>query len=424
MDLRQKLKDVILSNLVFENENRIGVEIESLIYDQKNARLSINSGVDYSGTDLIEDLEKERDTNKARDIYSLEPGGQLEWASQPQKSLFEINDQFQRHVERLSTQLKKKDLFSIDLSLEPLYAPDEIELIKHKKYELMNDLFKKTGSLGPWMMRNSTSTQINLDFTDQREAEEMAFISDCIQPLAAILFSNVPYKNSQKTGNENSRYNIWLDTDPARCGSLLSHGIESPKGLINKFCDIVINAPAIFIPDNNEEMHAFNGTLGAWMSSHNKDLSEKTVAQSALHQNFTHIRFKQVIEIRGCDRPPFGYELAPAAFWTGILLDRKTREKALEKVSAWTIEERKELEERARFTDMDVTGPGKVEIGKWINLFIEYALNGLSTRGVGLEKDESIFLKPFVEKFRKQGTMSLHYQAKFDTIEKLFDQYK
>ena len=61
----------------------------------------------------------------------------------------------------------------------------------------MNDMFKKTGSLGQWMMRNTTSLQLNVDYLNEEDANEMAFIADAIQPLASILFSNAPFKEGR-----------------------------------------------------------------------------------------------------------------------------------------------------------------------------------------------------------------------------------
>ncbi len=50
--------------------------------------------------------------------------------------------------------------------------PDEIEFIDHEKYELMHQLFLQTGKHGPWMMRNTTSIQVNIDIFSKTEAEQ------------------------------------------------------------------------------------------------------------------------------------------------------------------------------------------------------------------------------------------------------------
>ena len=92
--------------------------------------------------------------------YSLEPGGQLEWASGPSTSLWEIKDQFDENT-LIQEELCKSNGIDIGyFSVEPVSTPFDIRLIDSEKYRLMNDLFIKTGDLGPWMMRNTTSIQL------------------------------------------------------------------------------------------------------------------------------------------------------------------------------------------------------------------------------------------------------------------------
>ncbi|GIT74575.1 MAG: hypothetical protein Ct9H300mP29_5690 [Candidatus Neomarinimicrobiota bacterium] len=57
----------------------------------------------------------------------------------------------------------------------PFCLPSDVDLIKVNKYQLMHNLFTKTGALGPWMMRNTTSIQLNIDITSEQDANEMAF---------------------------------------------------------------------------------------------------------------------------------------------------------------------------------------------------------------------------------------------------------
>ena len=49
---------------------------------------------------------------------------------------------------------KKNNIDVGHFSVEPISRPHDIDLIESKKYNLMDDMFKHTGTLGPWMMRN------------------------------------------------------------------------------------------------------------------------------------------------------------------------------------------------------------------------------------------------------------------------------
>ncbi len=155
MNLTERIESVILSNLQTVDERKIGVECECFFYDKKQRRLPVNTGDKFSATDLLNEMIKLQSDDEIKAGYSLEPGGQLEWASPPMKSLHEINTNYLRNKTRVLAIARREKLMYIDFSLEPLYSPSDIELIDHKKYNFMDKMFSKAGKLGPWMMRNT-----------------------------------------------------------------------------------------------------------------------------------------------------------------------------------------------------------------------------------------------------------------------------
>ena len=214
MSVFKKVKSEILSNSCKDNKRKIGVEIESFYYNDKDSlRLPVNSENQYSAADLLNDINKDVDEKSERYSYSLEPGGQLEWASSPQISLWDIENEYASHLVSQKKLCKKNNINVGNFSVEPIFQPQDIALINSNKYRLMNDMFKKTGTLGPWMMRNTTSLQLNIDYINEEDANQMAFVADAIQPLASILFSNAPFKEGQLAGHENLRWKIWNETD-------------------------------------------------------------------------------------------------------------------------------------------------------------------------------------------------------------------
>ena len=47
--------------------------------------------------------------------------------------------------------------------LDPYYSPDQIELINQSKYKIMDKNMTRSGSMGQWMMRCTSSIQVNFD---------------------------------------------------------------------------------------------------------------------------------------------------------------------------------------------------------------------------------------------------------------------
>ena len=61
------------------------MEEEIIIFTKERKRLPVNEERLFSGKELIKALNKFDDNG----VYSLEPGGQLEWSSPPYKSLID-----------------------------------------------------------------------------------------------------------------------------------------------------------------------------------------------------------------------------------------------------------------------------------------------------------------------------------------------
>jgi len=396
--LKTKILDTVLSNLRPSKERRVGVEIETIFYDNNLRRLPVNPGNSYSSYDLMNDLLLFQKDKKNPHAYSLEPGGQLEWASSPFISLHDISSQWDCHISQLEKLCSDNKILPIDFAIDPLYSPKEIKLIDIKKYRLMNDRFKSVGTHGPWMMRNSSSVQINIDMVSKSDGENMAFISDCLQPFSSFLFSHVPFKQKRCMENKNYRLHVWNNTDMSRCGHLLDHGINQNNNLIESFINYMLEVPAIFIFNKEYKITKDAGRLGEWLQTLNK--KNKLTSEHihlALHQVFTHVRFKHVLEVRGADRPPFGYELAPVAFWCGLLTAEGVQSRLLKMVRGWSEKERLSLNRAAEDLDLSRAGPEGLSFGWWLETISSLALKGLDERACFFEIDsERKFLEPFL----------------------------
>lgn len=420
MNLTEKIESVILSNLQPKQERKIGVECECILYNNNYERLPADSDKTLSSNDILVELQKAESNDKIKSKYTLEPGGQIEWASPPLKTIHEIDRYFKRNRERLKKIIKHEDVKILDYSLEPFYNPLDIPLISNKKYQLMDKMFSKTGELGKWMMRNTTSIQINIDYSSKEEAEKMAFVVDCITPLTAILFANSPFWQGKSAGKENLRYKIWNNTDASRCGDLLDHGMESAKNLVSKYSEYIQTVPAIFVKGMGGKVIEFKGTLGKWLKQLevNNDLTTEAI-QIALHQIFTNVRFKNVLEIRGCDKSLHGFEMAPAVFWAGLLLDNNSLDEIFNIVKDWTVSERNILKENAFNLDIGQPAPQNKIIAEWLDDIIKLSERGLENRAkAGGFASEARYLSSYHDYFINNGIPALVTQKNASSTSK------
>ena len=123
---------------------------------------------------------------------------------------------------------------------------------------------------------------------------------------------------------------------------------------------------------------------------------------SYLRQIFTNVRIKNLVEIRGADRTPEGYEIASAAFWTSLLMESSVRENILNTVLSWE-KDRLLLNKAALSLNINQTGPRDRTYGYWIDYFGRLALKGLINRNLGEEK----LFKGFFDIIMREGPFSL-----------------
>mgnify|MGYP001418777827 CR=1 FL=1 len=406
MSLKSKIKDLILSNAVVSNNRTIGVEEESLVFQRDGKRIPVKSKTVFDAKTLIQNLNQK---TKKNGHYSLEPGGQVEWSSSPLPDLNQLYQAMKKHQLLLESELLASQLKIVYFGLDPQHVPKEVKLLDDKKYQIMDKKMGNIGGAGRWMMRNTASIQVSIDFTDLRDLEEMVFVADCLHPVAAYLFANSPYKRSERINKVNMRNVIWHHTDKVRCRNLFNHNIISSDRLLDKYIDFVLNVPAIFQTDKGDNIRRSNEKIGDLISE--SDWKEALFQDQVFYffrQIFTNVRIKNVVEIRGSDRPPRGFEIAPVAFWSGLLTEKKTRKAIYDICSKWTVDDRDKFDSCSMGLDEKKIGPEGKTYLSWVKKIGELSLQGLMNRKLGEEK----YFEHFYNTIIKNGPYSIQEQKK------------
>lgn len=417
-EIAAAIRDAIASNLRTKSDLSIGAEVENIVYDSDLKRIPVDRGDAFSTHDLRDELECANAGAEIEPTLTIEPGGQMEYASAPHTTLEALESEWRRYMKAFLAVAEEMQLIVSDFALEPIVPADDITIIDHRKYKLMYARFSDTGSLGHEMMLNTASVQINLDYTSLEEAARLAFVADSLHPIAALLFSNAPFYRGEPAGLRNLREIIWRNTDPARSNCLIDHGISDIETLLDDFGQYVLQAPVLFTFDKDGSVGAFDGALGDWLSSlHADGKLERSEVMTALHQIFTQVRFKHVLEIRGPDRPPFGYELAPAAFFQGLLRSSSALEKAMTVCSDCTMEERTNLNSAVQTLDFDQSPVAGMTLRELCEQFLHLAMDGLT------QEERETQLRPFADRFLADGPFSLSTQEAFRKSEKSVEQF-
>ena len=407
MLLNKKIKSNILSKTVDEDDRKIGIEVECFIYNKDFKRIPVNQASEYSASDLLSELNKNINNNG---YFSLEPGGQVEWSSPPYRDIKDLEISLLSYKRLLDKILKKRGLRSLYIGVDPFYDPENIDLISQKKYQLMNKNMEKKDILGKWMMRNTSSIQINYDIVDEKDLEEIMFIADCIHPVSSYLFSNSPFKLGKSTGEFNLRNHIWENTDKDRCRTLFDHKIKHPNNLLHNYIAFMYEVPGIFQLDDELEIRGTDLKLGEILKNRLKKnkLRDEDI-QIALHQIFTNVRLKSLIEVRDFDCLPFKYILAPVSFFTGLIGDNFIRKKLIKKFVSWTDKERFLWNQNASSLEIDKIGPQNRKFIDWIEWVGDIAIEGLKRR----DNNEIKYFLGFYKNILKNGPLGLQKQKNF-----------
>ena len=417
MSVKNRLKSYILSKSIGNKTRKIGIELECFIFDKNKKRIPVNKCDTFSASDLLEELNL--NSKNSPDQYSLEPGGQIEWASPVFEKIQDLDNALSKHKHLINSILKREGLQSLYIGVDPFNDPSNIELINHKKYHLMNANLERKGTLGKWMMRNTSSIQINYDIKNEKDLEETMYIFDCLHPVLSYLFCNSPFRNGQVIHDLNLRNHIWENTDNDRCGSLINHGISEKEELLDLYCDFVCGVPGIFKIDNKNNIQGTNISIGEELNNKylKGELSSKDI-KVALHQIFTNVRLKTLIELRDIDCLPFEYVMAPVAFTSGLITSKSVRGKLLNLFNNWTFDEKVFWNNLASSLNGDQMGPANKKFIDWIKFFGDLSLEGLSKRAFGEEK----YFLSFFDNIILNGTLSEQCHKIISTSDESFEQ--
>ena len=182
----------------------------------------------------------------------------------------------------------------------------------------------------------------------------------------------------------------------------------------------MMEAPGIFYLDQNLDVKESRLTLREelykkWLR---KTLRNKDI-QAALHQIFTNVRLKTLVEIRDIDCLPFEHIIAPVAFFTGLIENRSFRGRLVSEFSSWTKQERKTWNELALRLDIDKGYLKNKKYIDWVKWIAEIAIDGLEQRNLGEEK----YFIEYYQNIINNGPLSIQMQNNYSLSKKSLENF-
>ncbi|MFD1790625.1 glutamate--cysteine ligase [Ochrobactrum teleogrylli] len=273
---------------------------------------------------------------------SLEPGGQFELSGAPLTTIHQTCREMNAHLSQVREIAEPLGIRFLGVGGSPKWTLAETPVMPKSRYKIMTNYMPKVGKEGLDMMYRTSTIQVNLDFSSERDMRRKMQVSMKLQSVATALFSSSPFTEGKPNGLLSWRSNIWRDTDNQRAG-VLPFVFSENFGFAD-YVDWALDIPMYFILRDgryHDCTHVtfrqfMNGALKGEVSDPVPNMGDWTNHLSTL---FPEVRLKRFLEMRGADGGPWRRICALPAYWVGLLYDEEALAAAEMLTKDWTYEE-------------------------------------------------------------------------------------
>jgi glutamate--cysteine ligase len=221
-----------------------------------------------------------------------------------------------------------------------------------------------------------------------------------VQPIVTALFANSPFKDGKLNNYKSYRSEVWKDTDPDRTGilpfvfkdnmgyeSYVNYALEVPMYFIYRdgnYIDLAGSSFKDFIEGKLDRVSNYSASIEDW------ELHLTTI--------FPEVRLKTYLEMRGADAGGVEEICSLSAFWTGLLYDNNSLNKAEELFNDIDVAELAEVRDLVPKEGLNCV-VGKYNVYNLASEVIELSLQGLKNRNkLDIEgNDETKYLRPIIK---------------------------
>lgn len=245
---------------------------------------------------------------------SIEPGGAVEVATQPHKTVDALLDEMRELTTAVRAAAHHNSCSLLCAGYHPFETKEGVGLVPKERYHLMYPLMARSGSLGQEMMKLTASIQVTLDFSSEEDAMRKFSLACRLVPVFIALSANSPFRQGVRHDFHSFRSHIWTHTDPRRAG-IPPFALKGSSTFFD-YAAWALDAPVYFLRREGhlvpQETHTFRDLLAARepLSLNDWELHLSTM--------FPWIRLRNYLEIRAFDMVPPGMQQALVALVHGL----------------------------------------------------------------------------------------------------------
>ncbi len=414
-----------------ESQLNIGVEHEKFIFDNNSNKrinfetiLKIFNFLMKFGWKPIKEGKNIVALSRKDQKITLEPGNQVELSGAKFNSVHLVCEESYNFLNELKKACSNLNLKMMSVSYDPFTKLETIPKTPKQRYKIMTEEMPKNGELSLYMMYQTCGTQVNLDYISEKDFIKKFKLSSFLAPLSIAIFANSPIKENKPSGYLSYRSKVWQNTSRGGLPKIFLENMD-----FEKYTDMVINTPLLFVVKNSNHLKAEGKTFKNFMEGKLEILNNKkpNINDFKIHLStiFTEVRLKQFIEIRCLDTCEWNCHCGGPAFFTGLLYG--SLNEACDIINQWKPSEVLNAYIEAPKKGLNTVINNKTLL-EWGKIFLNLAQKGLENRSFknNTGKDESIFLRSMesilannktradiiIEKFKNNNGLEFLYEKK------------
>lgn len=252
---------------------------------------------------------------------TLEPGGQIEYATPPFGTPGELLADLDAVVPSLVNAAADAGLQLLSAGMDPCNPIEDVPLqVESERYTTMDEYFATIGPAGARMMRQTASVQVNIDAAgDPLIAWRML---NAAAPYLTAIFANSRCYAGESTAFASYRAQAWRQLDPLRTGVFDGNGEAAEE-----YAAFALDAPVLSI-------RSANGThlpLQSWLECGG---APPALVEDHFSTLFPEVRPRGYFEVRSIDAIPPEFYAAPILLLAGMVMDERATNECAELLGA------------------------------------------------------------------------------------------
>ncbi len=322
---------------------------------------------------------------------TLEPGGQLELSGEPKRTIFELDREFQDHLDLVGAVSRPFGIVWLALGLHPFCSVEEAPRMPRVRHAIMREYLPTRGALAADMMHLTGTVQANFDYASEADMASKLRTAFAVTPVVSAIYANSSLALGKPSGFVSRRLHIWRHTDPDRTG-ILPFVFERDFGYAD-YARWAFDVPMFFVVRDGRYRAARGLTFRRFVER-GFEGERATLADFDRHLTtlFPEVRLKRFIEVRGADAVPPRLACSLPALWKGLLYDDEARAAALALGADWSADEREALLDEVARRGLAAQGPDGRPLLELARELVEVAAAGLRRQAAESGGDESVFL--------------------------------